>query len=172
MINSIKIPSIINKTATALVVLIPLAYLVCAWLTEQLGANAVEKVLHTTGDWALNFIILAMAARTLSGLAWLKWLASYHRAAGLGVFFYATLHFLTYAAFEHNFSISEIISDAARHTRIIFGALAYMLTGVAVVMMLPAILRRIGFRRVRHLHKAAVYPAAIAAAVHYVWLVK
>ncbi|MBF0568708.1 MAG: ferric reductase-like transmembrane domain-containing protein [Nitrospirae bacterium] len=162
----------IPKAVVALAFLAPFMYLIWAGLTSHLGADPVEKVLHTAGDWTFNFLLLAIAARTLSNLPYLKWISGYHKAAGLSAFFYATLHFLTYAAADQDFSISDIIEDATKHTRIIFGALAYLLIASSVVMMVPVILRRIGFTRIKGLHKAVVYPAATSAVIHYVWLVK
>ncbi|MEO5361144.1 MAG: ferric reductase-like transmembrane domain-containing protein [Nitrospirota bacterium] len=162
----------IRSSATALLFLVPCAYLIWAGLTARLGANPVEKVIHITGDWALNFLILAIASRTLRNLPYLNWTALYHEASGRAAFLYATLHVLTYAAAEHNFSISEILVDAATHTRIIFGTLAYASITAAVVMMVPVILKRISYKRLRGLHKAAVYTATTTAAIHYVWLVK
>ncbi|MBF0405377.1 sulfite oxidase heme-binding subunit YedZ [Candidatus Magnetominusculus xianensis] len=162
----------IRGSATVLLFLAPCAYLVWAGLTARLGANPVEKVIHITGDWALNFLILAIASRTLLNLSYLRWIALYHKASGRAAFLYATLHVLTYAAAEHNFSVSEILVDAATHTRIIFGTLAYASITAAVVMMGPVIIKRISYERLRGLHKAAVYTAATTSAIHYVWLVK
>jgi sulfoxide reductase heme-binding subunit YedZ len=149
-----------------------MVYLVWAGLMSRLGANPVEKVIHVTGDWALNFVILALAAGIFSGLPHLKWIGAHHKAAGWAALFYATFHFLAYAAAEHNLSISEIVEDAANHTRIVFGALAYVSIALAVAMMLPGISVRTGVKRVKGLHKKVVYPAALFGVVHYVWLVK
>lgn len=162
----------IPKTAAALLFPIPFIYLIWAGLTSNLGPDPIEKVLHTAGDWTFNFVILAIAARTISNIPPLKWIAPYHKAAGISALFYATLHFLTYAVADQELSISAILKDAIKHTRIIFGALAYVSTAAAVIMMIPKILKRIGFKRVMDLHKIFVYSAAVCASIHYVWLVK
>ncbi|MCG6552559.1 MAG: hypothetical protein L7F77_09545 [Candidatus Magnetominusculus sp. LBB02] len=159
-----------RQLAAGLLFLIPCAYLIWAGLLHRLGADPVEKVIHTTGDWALRFILLAMAARSLTTLPVLKWIAAFHKPAAGAALFYATCHFLTYAAADQNFSIPEIIKDAATHTRLIFGALAYTLIAAAAAAMTPMIIKRIGFNP--RLHNAAAYIAATCAAAHYVWLVK
>ncbi|MBF0458508.1 MAG: sulfoxide reductase heme-binding subunit YedZ [Nitrospirae bacterium] len=160
------------KTVAALLFSVPFIYLVWAGVTSNLGPDPVEKVLHTAGDWTFNFLILTIAARTIVNIPPLKWIAPYHKAAGLSALFYATLHFLTYAVADQELSISAIVKDAIKHTRIIFGALAYVFIAASVVMTIPKIFKRIGFKRIIDLHKATVYPAAICAAIHYVWLVK
>jgi sulfoxide reductase heme-binding subunit YedZ len=44
------------KMAFCIICLVPIAQLVFFALTSGLGANPIEKVIHTTGDWALNFL--------------------------------------------------------------------------------------------------------------------
>ncbi|MBF0320344.1 MAG: ferric reductase-like transmembrane domain-containing protein [Nitrospirae bacterium] len=140
-------------------------------MNSQLGANPVEKVIHVTGNWALNFVLIAITTRTLCSLPHMRRIGWLHQVAGWAAFFYATLHFLAYAVLEHALSIGEMLDDALRHRRIFAGALAYIGLAAAAVMALPVVSHAMGYARFRALHKV-VYPAALCGVVHYVWLVK
>ena len=94
----------------------------------------------------------------------------YRRMLGLFAFFYATLHFLTYAVLDTGFGWDLILDDVAKRPFITAGM-------VALVLMIPLALtstrgwiRRLG-RRWQALHRL-IYVSALAAALHFVWKVK
>ena len=62
----------------------------------SLGADPVKLILHTTGLWALKFLVATLLMTPLKNVTgWVGWLR-FRRMLGLFVFFYALLHFSTY----------------------------------------------------------------------------
>ncbi|MBP6293905.1 MAG: hypothetical protein KA374_06485, partial [Comamonas sp.] len=61
-------PLLLHRAAKPVVwclCLAPLAWLVVALFTQQLGANPAEALLRSTGDWALRGLCLALAITPL-----------------------------------------------------------------------------------------------------------
>ena len=75
--------------------LVPLGLLLWAAATGGLTANPIEDITHRTGDWALRFLLLALAVTPIRKVTGWGWVADYRRMLGLFAFFYATLHFST-----------------------------------------------------------------------------
>lgn len=134
------------------------------------GANPVETVSHTTGDWALRFLWLSLAVTPAR--RWLGWnaLASCRRTLGLLAFGYAVLHFATYLCLDLAFDFGALGEDLAKRPYIAAGFSAFVLLLPLAFTSTRASIRRLG-RRWTSLHRL-VYPAAIAAIVHYDWQVK
>lgn len=150
--------------------LLPAVWL--AWRTYQgdLGVNPAETLQLETGIWTLRFLIITLAITPLRRVTGWHRVIQYRRMLGLYAFFYGTLHFFTYFAFDLNFTPREALVDVAKRPFITAGF-------VALVAMLPLALtstrgwiRRLG-RKWQALHRL-VYLAAAAGAVHYLWKVK
>jgi sulfoxide reductase heme-binding subunit YedZ len=136
-----------------------------------LGANPIEFITHSTGDWTLIFLLITLAITPVRKLSRQPWLIAYRRMFGLFAFFYGTLHFLTYIWLDKSFDVHEMLADVAKRKFITAGF-------TALVLMLPLALtstrwsiRKLGGRRWQALHRL-VYVSAIAGVVHYLWLVK
>jgi sulfoxide reductase heme-binding subunit YedZ len=150
--------------------LLPLGWLGLRALSGALGANPIETVTHTTGGWALRLLLASLAvtpARTLLGLAWL---APYRRTLGLLAFGYASLHFATWIALDLGFAWDAVLDDLLERPFIAAGFTALALLVPLAVTSTQGWIRRLG-RRWTQLHRL-VYAAAIAAVVHFLWLVK
>ena len=94
--------------------LLPLAWLVWAAFSDQLGANPAEALIRSLGDWTIRFLVLVLAItplRTVTG--WVA-LARLRRMAGLFVFFYACLHLLAYAWFDMEFNLPAVVDDVIK----------------------------------------------------------
>ena len=92
-------PLLLHRAAKPVVwclCLAPLAWLVVALFTQQLGANPAEALLRSTGDWALRGLCLALAITPLRQALGLPALARMRRLIGLFAFFYAAVHALCY----------------------------------------------------------------------------
>lgn len=136
-----------------------------------LGANPIESITHSTGDWTLIFLLITLAITPLRKLTGLTWLIRYRRMLGLFAFFYGTLHLTTYVWLDKFFDVHEMLADVAKRRFITAG-----LTGF--VLMLPLALtstrwsiRKLGGKRWRALHRL-IYFSAMAGVIHYIWLVK
>ena len=85
-----------TKTAVFLAALIPLGRLCWKALHDGLGANPIEVITHSTGDWTLILILTTLSITPLRRITRQYWLIGVRRMIGLFAFFYGTLHFLTY----------------------------------------------------------------------------
>jgi sulfoxide reductase heme-binding subunit YedZ len=63
---------------------------------NQLGPEPVKEITHHTGEWTLIFIVLTLAMTPLKRITKSNIWISFRRMLGLFVFFYATIHLMTY----------------------------------------------------------------------------
>jgi len=158
----------------------PLAHLACAiplfWLAGEaaldlLGANPVEKGIRFLGDWALKFLILALAVTPVR--RWTGWniLAGYRRMLGLWAFAYVVLHLFGYVVLDQYFDWQNIGHEIVKHKFITAGMAALTLLIPLAVTSTNGMIKRMGGRNWRRLHYA-IYAAVPLAAVHYIWMVK
>lgn len=162
---------VVVKPAVFVLALIPLAWL--GWLTWRggLGANPIEAVTHVTGDWTLRFLVLTLAVTPVRAVTGWNALARFRRMLGLFSFFYGALHLVTYLWFDQFFSWSSILRDIPKRPFIAAGMLGFGVMVPLAVTSTASMIRRLGGRRWRALHRLA-YVAAVAGVVHYWWLVK
>ncbi|MGY1487919.1 sulfite oxidase heme-binding subunit YedZ [Methylobacillus pratensis] len=150
--------------------LLPLARLLWLGFTDQLGANPVEFIEHSTGTWALVSLLLSLAITPLRLLLGWGWLLPVRRMLGLFMFFYACLHFMAYLWLDHWFDWPEIAQDILKHPYVLVGFLALILSVPLAATSSDAMMRKLG-KRWKTLHTLS-YPVAILAVLHYLWLVK
>jgi sulfoxide reductase heme-binding subunit YedZ len=159
------------KIVFCLICLIPLARLVYLAFTLGLGANPIEKVIHTTGDWALNLLLLTLTITPLCRLTGWSWPATLRKMSGLFSFLYAGLHFLTYVVLDQGLSWSAISADMIQHKRIAVGFASQLLLVPPALTSLGSVKRLLRHERWKGL-QSTVYAAAVGGVVHYLWLVK
>ena len=160
-----------TKPLVFLLCLVPLGILVGLALTANLGANPVEFIQHTTGDWTLRFLVFTLSITPLRKLLKLPDLIRFRRMLGLFAFFYACLHFLTYLGPDQSFDLAAIWKDVAKRPFITVGFAAFVLLIPLAITSTAGWIRRLGGRRWRMLHRA-IYISAICGVIHYYWLVK
>ncbi|MFN8641623.1 MAG: protein-methionine-sulfoxide reductase heme-binding subunit MsrQ [Candidatus Binatia bacterium] len=148
----------------------PVAWLAAGASRDALGANPIETITHTTGDWALRFLLASLAVTPLRRLSGWNRLIAYRRTLGLLAFAYAALHVATYAVLDHWFDWTAILADVRQRPYVTAGALAATCLVPLAVTSTRGWIRRLG-RRWTTLHRLA-YVAAVAAVTHYWWLVK
>lgn len=136
-----------------------------------LGANPVEALEHGTGDWALRFLLITLAITPLRRLLHIPSLIKFRRMFGLFAFFYACLHFSTYLGVDKFLNIHEILADVVKRKYITVGFTAFVLLVPLAITSTAGWIRRLGGKRWQALHRL-VYFSAIAAVIHYLWLVK
>ncbi|MEE2635765.1 MAG: protein-methionine-sulfoxide reductase heme-binding subunit MsrQ [Acidobacteriota bacterium] len=151
--------------------LVPLGVLVWRAFTGGLSANPIEFITHSTGDWTLRFLLIALAVTPLRRVSGWTVLASFRRMFGLFAFFYATLHLSTYVVLDFFFSIDLILDDIVERRYVTAGFVGFVMLIPLAVTSTTRMIRRLGGARWRRLHRLA-YVAAVAGVVHYLWLVK
>ncbi len=160
-----------HKIVFGILCLMPVSWLVVLAFTVGLGANPVEKIIHTTGDWALNLLLFTLAITPFCRLTGWSWPARLLKLSGLFSFFYAGLHFIAYVVLDQGLFWPAILDDIVRHKRIAVGLASLLLLVPPAVGSIGGVKRRLGDKRWRYL-QSTVYAAAVGGVVHYLWLVK
>lgn len=166
-------PRQIEKTKVVLfaLCLLPLVRLFHGALDHGLGANPIEFTQRFLGTWTFNFLLITLAVTPLRKLTGWHWLVRLRRMLGLFVFFYATMHLLTWLALDNFFEWRAIAADILKRPYITVGFAAYVLLVPLAATSSNAMVRRLGGRRWQNLHRS-IYAIAILGVVHYWWLVK
>lgn len=163
-------PVLYGKPLLFALCLLPLGSLVWRVATDQLGANPVEEVLHSTGSWALRLLLLTLAVTPLRRLTGYGWLVRFRRPLGLFAFFYAVLHLAVYLVLDRTLDWGEVLTDLAQRPYITVGFAAFVLLVPLAVTSTRGWQRRLG-RRWQLLHRG-VYLIAVLGVLHFIWLVK
>jgi sulfoxide reductase heme-binding subunit YedZ len=151
--------------------LVPLALLVARATRHTLGADPIAIALNQLGLLALIFLLASLAATPLKLLFGLTWGLRIRRMLGLIAFFYASLHVGLYVCVDQGFDLGAILADVTERKFITAGFAAYVLLIPLAATSTQAMLKRLGARRWRRLHKLA-YVSAMLAATHFIWRVK
>jgi sulfoxide reductase heme-binding subunit YedZ len=159
------------KPVAFLACLGPLARLGWKAYTGHLGANPIEVITHSTGDWILIFLLVTLSVTPVRKLTGQLWLIRYRRMFGLFAFFYAVLHFLTYIWLDKFFDMHEVWADVSKRRFITVGFTGFVLLIPLALTSTAGWIRRLGGNRWRALHRL-IYVSAIAGVIHYWWLVK
>jgi sulfoxide reductase heme-binding subunit YedZ len=149
----------------------PLAWLVRGILTSDLGPEPVDTIQRWTGLPALTLLWLSLAVTPLRRLWGLNALIRLRKPLGLAAYGYAVLHLLSYVVFDQELSVGEIVKDIIEHPWVLVGFSAFLLLTPLALTSTEGAIRRLGGRRWQQLHRL-VYPAAILASLHFLWLVK
>lgn len=160
----------LSKPAVFALCLLPLGWLVLDVATGAVGPNPVEAVTHRTGTWTLRLLLATLAITPLRRLTGQAWLIRYRRMLGLFAFFYATLHLVVYLWLDRLLDWGTIIEDIVARPYITVGFTAFLLLVPLAVTSTRGWVRRLG-RRWQRLHRL-IYPSAVLAVLHYLWLVK
>ena len=161
----------ITKILIFIAALLPLAALVWRGFHDGLGANPIEVITHTTGDWTLRLILTTLAITPLRKLTRQYWLIGVRREIGLFAFFYALLHFTTYIWLDKFFDLHEMIKDVYKRPFITAGFTAFVLLIPLAITSTAGWIRRLGGKNWQRLHRL-IYVSAIVGVIHYIWLVK
>jgi sulfoxide reductase heme-binding subunit YedZ len=89
---------------------------------------------------------------------------------GLFAFFYLSVHFSIYIALDNSFDLGFICEDIAERPYVTAGFTAFCLLVPLALTSTRGIRQRLG-RHWQRLHRL-VYPAAVAALLHFVWIQK
>lgn len=158
------------KLVVHLLALLPFAWLAFDVWTDALGADPIAEITHRSGDWALRFLLVALAVTPLRRATGWSVLAQFRRLLGLYAFFYASLHFATYLVLDLGGYWAQILEDIAKRPYITVGFLAWLLLLPLALTSTRGMMRRLG-RGWARLHRI-VYAVGVLGVLHYLWLVK
>lgn len=156
-----------------------------AW-SGTLGANPLESIERDTGRWAIVCLSLSLAvtpgrkllARTMTlvrspiGKRLSDWnpLVRMRRMIGLMAFAYAALHVGAYLELDVGWEWHELLNGLREKPYVLAGAFAFLMLIPLAATSTDGAIRRLG-RHWKRLHRLS-YVAAIAAALHFLWLSK
>jgi sulfoxide reductase heme-binding subunit YedZ len=172
------------------------------WMMQQfrsgalaLEADPINWITHFTGNWALWILLASLAVTPVRRLhPKLSNFIRFRRMLGLYAFFYATLHLATYVFLFSGYDLPmvlaavkaahpgviveewkmvwpTILGDLEKRRFIQVGLLAWLILLALAATSPMFMLRWLGGKNWQRLHRL-VYVAAIAAVIHYLWLVK
>lgn len=150
---------------------LPLLRLVVKYFSDDLTANPIEFLTHSTGTWALVILLASLTITPLRKIKALNWTIKLRKMLGLYAFFYVCLHFAIYIWLDHFFDWARIGEDIAKRPYVTVGFAAFLLLVPLALTSNKVSIRKLTGKRWQQLHWL-VYPAAICGVVHYYWLVK
>ena len=159
------------KALVWVVALAPLAGLLYGFWTDDLTVNPIEYVTRTLGETALQLLLAGLALTPLRILFGIGWQMSLRRLLGLLAFFYVVLHFAVWIVLDHFFDWATMLDDVVKRPWITVGLAALLLLAPLAATSTTAMVKRLGGKAWRRLHRL-VYLAAALGALHYIWLAK
>ena len=137
---------------------------------NKLGPEPVKEITHFTGEWTLIFICLTLSMSPLKRFTNFIFWVKIRRMLGLFVFFYATLHLLTYVVIDYRFDWQQITDDVIKKKYIFIGFAAWVLL-IPLALTSSQKMIVVLKHNWKKLHKL-VYVIAIFGSLHYIWLSK
>ena len=130
------------------------------------------RVLNTaitdTGAWAFIFLFITLACTPLQRLTGLRFPGELRRTFGLFAFFYSFLHFVVYMLIGQKLNWAYAWADALGQKSRIPGWLSLILLVPLVLTSTDGMIRRLGGKRWKNLHRLLYLSIAFAIA-HVAW---
>ena len=150
--------------------LLPLGIIILDIYYNNLGAEPVKKIMNHFGEWTLIFICLTLTMSPLKRITNLGFWIKFRRMLGLFVFFYATIHLLTYVGLDYRFDWEPIINDVLKKKYIFIGFSAWLLLIPLAITSSQKMIKLLK-NNWKRLHRL-IYIIAIFGSLHYIWLSK
>jgi len=131
----------------------------------ELGPNPVEMLEHTTGDWAIWFLLTTLSITPLRKLLNFPKLILFRRMLGLFAFFYALSHFTIFLYYDNAFDWAALLKDLTKRPFIMVGFSALVLLTPLAITSTTGWIRRLGGKNWQRLHR-------LIYVIHFYWLVK
>jgi sulfoxide reductase heme-binding subunit YedZ len=158
------------KLAVFLACCAPAVWIAWRWQAGALSPKPVTDALRETGDWALRFLVAALAVTPLRHAA--RWNRIYlvRRMLGLAALAYALAHIGFWFA-QEDFVWRTILMESILRVYLLVGWLATFGMIALGATSNEAAIRRLGSARWNNLH-GWIYAIALASLVHYFMLIR
>jgi ferredoxin-NADP reductase/DMSO/TMAO reductase YedYZ heme-binding membrane subunit len=150
---------------------VPIVLLAWDALHHQLGVNAVNYAIRTTGLLGLIFLVGSLAITPLRRLTGWNELVAPRRALGLYAFFYLAIHFAIFVLLDRGGNVRSTVHEIVMRRYLQIGTAGLLLMVPLAVTSTDRMMERLGARKWKALHRLA-YVSAIAGVLHYILLVK
>ena len=158
------------KPGVFILSIIPFVLIVYKIFYNKLGPEPVKEITHFTGEWTLIFICLTLAMSPLKRFTNFNFWIKIRRMLGLFVFFYASLHLLTYVGIDYRFSLQPIFDDVVKKKYIFVGFAAWILL-IPLTITSSQKMMFLLKQNWKKLHRL-IYVIAILGSLHFIWLSK
>ncbi len=135
-----------------------------------LPLDPIAALTAWSGDAALVLLIASLAVTPLVRWGGIKFIAAWRRPLGVSAGLYALAHTLVYVGIDYAWAWSFIWANISAKRHLVVGILSMILLVPLLITSTRGWQQRMGMRW-KQLH-TLVYPAAIAAGLHFLWLVK
>ena len=153
------------RIVTLICLLAPLGETIYDFDAIRLDPRPITDLIHRTGDWALIFLLVALAVRPSSRILRFNQLLNVRRMIGVGAFAYAVAHFTLYSV-DLMFDWREIASEIVHRVRLTLGFVALLGLTVLTATSTNGMVRRLGSKRWQRLHQA-IYLIGLLVLIHY-----
>ena len=158
------------KPSIFFVSLTPFFLILYKILFNKLGPEPVKEITHFTGEWTLLFILFTLFMSPLKKITQLNIWISFRRMFGLFVFFYATIHLITYVVIDYRLDWQQILDDVFKKKYVFIGFSAWLLL-IPLTITSSQKMTKLLKHNWKKLHKL-IYVVAIFGSLHYIWLSK
>ena len=134
------------------------------WASGRLGGRPVTEVIHGTGDWAIRYILIALAITPTARI--LNWprLLLVRRIVGLTALAYVLAHLTLYAV-DVNLRLGFVVSEIIHRFYLTIGFVTLLGLAVLGITSTHGWMRRIG-KWWKRLH-SGLYVLSVLALLHY-----
>ena len=150
--------------------LVPFAVLLYTAIWGDLGPDPAKELSLQTGEWALRFLLVALAMTPLRQIFSQIEFIRQRRMLGLFALFYATLHLFVWLTFLLQFRWEAILEEILERPYITVGFAAYVILFTLGATSPKFMVRKLG-RSWKRLHRL-VYVAGVLAIVHLLWILR
>ena len=159
-----------SKIFVFLLCLWPLYSIIYQIFNNKLGAEPVDRIINHFGEWTLIFIFLTLSMSPLKKITnstiWIR----YRGMLGLFVFFYASIHLLSYVGIDYRFDFQPIINDVLKKKFIFIGFAAWLLL-IPLAITSSNKMMKILKHNWKKIHRL-IYVIGIFGVLHFIWLSK
>ena len=159
-----------SKIFVFLLCLWPLYSIIYQIFNNKLGPEPVDKIINHFGEWTLIFIFLTLSMSPLKKITnstiWIR----YRRMLGLFVFFYASIHLLSYVGLDYRFDFQPIINDVLKKKFVFIGFAAWLLL-IPLAITSSNKMMKILKHNWKKIHRL-IYVIGIFGVLHFIWLSK
>jgi len=152
------------KLTTLLLVLCPGAELALRLATDDLGGRPLTELIHGAGDWAVRFLLLALAVTPARAVFDWQRVVLLRRMLGVTAACYAGAHLTLYCV-DQKWHLLMVVSEIVLRFYLTIGFVVLLTLQALAVTSTDGWQKRMG-RNWKRLHKL-VYPASALALFHY-----
>lgn len=133
--------------------------------TGNLGPRPFDAATHETGTWTIRLIFLSLLVTPLQQLAQWPKLVSLRRMVGVAACVYGLAHLSLFVVHER-YDFVKVASEIVLRIYLTIGFTALLGLAVLATTSTDAMIRRLGSKPWRRLHRA-VYVIALLATIHF-----